>query len=289
MAPAEREEEPLSGGWGLGPDAELAPGLVVVEPLRTGRRYDVYLVWDERRYALAVAKVLRPDRVDSARSREKLGGEAGLLSRLAHPLLVRLFEAVLDGARPYLLLEYVQADDLRELVRAQGPLEPDALVELGTQLAGALHYLALEDVVHLDVKPSNVLLATPPRLLDFGAARSLREARELGRPVGTDLYVAPEVCRAPESGELIGPAADVWSLGATLYYGLTGEPPFRRPPGARESADPNVRFPQLVERPAPLLGRGVPAALGKLVFELLVREPGDRPSAAEAADSLADL
>jgi serine/threonine protein kinase len=100
--------------------------------------------------------------------------------------------------------------------------------------------------------------------------------------------MAPEVCRLPETKDLLGPATDVWSLGATLYYGLSGAPPFARADGASDSDDPLVRFPQLVDVPSPL-GRGVPPALEQIVRAMLEPDPAARPLAAEVADTLSEL
>lgn len=275
-------------GWNLDHGTAIADGRTVVELMRVGRRYEVYLVWDSRLYALAVAKVLRPDRLASARAQQRMRDEASLLARLAHPAIARSFGGELDGKYPHFVLEHVDAPSLRQLVRAHGPLPHEQIAPLGLQTAAALHYLAGERVVHLDVKPSNVLMSAPPRLIDFGGARSIESAVELRRPVGTALYMAPEVCRLPETHDLVGAAADVWSLGATLYYGLAGAPPFPGADDARHSDDPLVRFPQLVDVPAPLT-RGVPPALEQLVLAMLASAPSARPTAAEAADTLSEL
>jgi serine/threonine protein kinase len=167
-------------------------------------------------------------------------------------------------------------------------LSLEQIVPLGVQTAAALHYLAGERVVHLDVKPSNVLMSAPPRLIDFGGARTTDAVAQLRRPVGTALYTAPEVCGVPETTDRVGAAADVWSLGATLYYGLAGVSPFERGDGAKDSDDPFVRFPQLVEAPPPL-GRGVPPALEQVVHAMLEPDPSARPAAAEVADMLSEL
>ena len=275
-------------GWNLDHGTAITEGRTVVELLRVGRRYEVYLVWDEHLYTLAIAKVLRPDRLASARARQRMRDEAALLARLAHPAIVRSFGGEADGEYPHFLLEHVDAPSLRTLVRAHGSLSHEQIVPLGVQTAAALHYLAGEGVVHLDVKPSNVLMSAPPRVIDFGGARSTDRAVEMRRPVGTALYMPPEVCRLPETQDRVGPAADVWSLGATLYYGLAGVPPFPGADGARDSDDPLVRFPQLVDTPSPL-ARGVPPALGQIVRAMLEPDPSARPAAAEVADTLSVL
>lgn len=268
--------------------ATIAAGRTVVELLGGGRRYEAYLVWDERLYAPAVAKVLRPNLLTDEPAVRKLRREAELLRRLAHPVLVRGLDAHLDGPAPHLLLEHVAGTDVRRLVKEAGPLSFEELLEVGGQVAGVLHYLAAEEVVHLDVKPSNVVYGQLSRLIDLGAARTIEHASRLSAPFGTDAFMAPELCAAGSGGSLVGPAADVWSLGATLYYAATGEVPFPRRAGAKISGDPAARFPQLVARPERLPSY-VPRSLAALTVRMLAADPSERPRAAEVADELAAL
>lgn len=290
--PTSKTAEPRRGqvkvGWGFGEGATIAEGRTVVELLGGGRRYEVYLVWDERLYALAVAKILRPDLLADESVLRKLRREAELLRRLAHPVLVRGLGATLDGPVPHLLLEHLDGPDVRRLVREQGPLSFEDVVETGEQIACVLHYLSAEEVVHLDVKPSNVVFGPPSRLIDLGAARSLESAARLSAPFGTDAFMAPELCAAGPGGGRVDSAADVWSLGATLYYAATGEVPFPRPAGAKASGDPAVRFPQLVAPPERLPDY-VPASLAALIVRMLAADQAERPPAAEVADELAAL
>lgn len=275
-------------GWGFEEGASVVPGRTVVELLGGGRRYEAYLVWDERLYALAVAKILRPDLLDDESAVRKLRRETELLRRLAHPLLVRGLDATLDGPVPHLLLEHLAGPDLRRLVKDEGPLSFEDVLEAGEQLAGVLHYLSAEDVVHLDVKPSNVVFGQPSCLIDLGAARSSESASRLTAPFGTDAYMAPELCAAGSAGSRVGPAADVWSLGATLYYAATGEVPFPRVSGAKTSDDLTVRFPQLVTRPE-RMPNYVPGSLEALIAQMLATDPAERPVAAAVAEQLATL
>jgi serine/threonine protein kinase len=271
--------------WALADGEELAPGRHALRRLGGGTRYEVFLVWDEDLFALAVAKVLRPDVAADARALHELRREAELLERLAHPCLVRGFGAVREGARPHLLLEHVEGPTLGKLVARGGALALDQLLPLALHVAAVLHYLASREVVHLDVKPGNIVMSAPPRLIDLSIARSFASAARLRAAIGTDAYMAPEQC-APSDAVPVGPATDVFGLGATLHHAAAGTPPFRR--GAKGEPSPERRFPQLVEDPAPL-PTALPAPFRALVAAMLARDPAARPNAREVVDALEPL
>jgi eukaryotic-like serine/threonine-protein kinase len=272
--------------WGFVEGDAIAEGRTVLRRLGGGVRYEVLLVWDDARFAVLVAKVLRPDQREDPAAWRDLRREADALRRLAHPSLVRGFDAVLDGRFPHLLIEHLEGPTLLALLERHGPLPPEQVLPLALHVAAVLHYLAGEDTVHLDVKPSNVVMGAPPRLIDLSVTRSCAAAAELRRPVGTDAYMAPEQCD-PARGPA-GPPADVFGLGATLFHALAGRPPFPRPPGARGSADPAVRFPQLVRGPERLPG-ALPPRLAELVRAALDADPARRPTAAAFASGLEPL
>ena len=274
--------------WGFEEGAELAPGRSVVRSLGGGNRFEVLLVWDEALFALAVAKVLRPHLVERERMLEDLRDEAELLARLAHPVIVRGFGAVLDGPRPHLLIEHLEGPTLRRLIRRGGPIPLEQLLPLAAHVGAALRYMELNGVAHLDVKPDNIVMGIPPRLIDLSIARRLDRAARIRSPVGTDAYMPPEQCDPSGHPGEIGAPSDVWGLGATLHHALSGSVPFPRPKGARDSDDPHVRFPQLVEDPRPLPGR-LPDGLGELIAGCLRRRPEDRISAADLVDGLGPL
>lgn len=258
----------MSREWGLAEGDEIVPARRALRRLGGGRRYEAYLAWDEHLHALVVAKLLRPDQVSEAAARAALEAEAALLRGLAHPLLLRSFGAVLDGDRPHLVLEHIEGPRLSTLIRRSG-LAIEQLLPLGLEVVRLLRYLAAEEVVHLDVKPSNIIMAGRPRLIDLSVARKAADLGALSAPVGTDPYMAPEQCDPARFGEL-GPATDVWGLGATLFEALAGAPPF--PPD-------DERFPQLRSRPS-ALPRQVPGGLAALVTACLAPAPAERPSLA---------
>jgi serine/threonine-protein kinase len=280
--------KPKRATWGFVEGDALADGRYVLRPLGGGSLCEVWLAWDERLLSLVVAKILRPDQVHEARARADLEREAALLARLAHPVLLRGFGAALDAPRPHLVLEHVEGPTLVTLVRRYGPLPMVQLLPIALHLSAVLHYLAGEGVVHLDLKPGNVVVNVTPRLLDLGIALPLERAARLNRAIGTDSYMAPEQC-APGAGRgTVGPAADVWALGATLSYAACGEVPFPRAEGARHSPDPAVRFPQL-NGLAPRLPDDVPPALTDLLARMLDPDPARRPAARQVSEALEPL
>ncbi len=274
--------------WGFEAGEEIADGRSVVRSLGGGSRYEVYLVWDDHLFALAVAKLVRPDLVENELVLRELREEAEALERLAHPVIVRGFGAVLGGPRPHVLIEHLEGPTLRRLIRRHGALPLEQLLPWTAHIAAALHYMAAEEMVHLDVKPDNLVMSVPPRLIDLSIARTLERAARLRGSIGTDAYMPPEQCDGSDHPGMVGPASDVFGLGATLYHSISGSVPFPRAREARDSEDRLVRFPQLVEEPRPLPA-GVPDTLNGLVMRMLAKPPHERPSAAEVVLELEPL
>jgi serine/threonine protein kinase len=283
--PGTKPERP---SWGLEEGAPIAEGRTVLRALGGGSRFEVFLVWDDRLFAIMVAKLLRPDQANDERALRELRREAETLDRLSHPVLVRGYDAVLDGQHPHILLEHLEGPTLRSLIKRHGPLPLQQLLPLALHVAAAIHYMAAEEMVHLDVKPDNIVMGVPPRLIDLSIARSFKRAARLTGSLGTDPYMAPEQCGTEEWRGRIGPASDVWGLGATLFHSVSGKVPFSRPRSARRDPDPTVRWPQLVAEPRPLPGR-VPEPLAELIHATLAKDPDQRPTAAELAMGLEPL
>jgi serine/threonine protein kinase len=269
--------EPSShpAGWGFAEGDEIRAGLHAVRLLGGGHRYEAWLAWDERLRALVVAKLLRPDQAGDAAAMRVLAAEARMLDRLAHPLLVRSFGAEPSGPRPHLVLELVEGPRLSTLIRRYG-LILEQVLPLALNLSSVIHYLAQESVVHLDVKPRNIIMAGSPRLIDLSVAREIAALGSIRGPVGTDAYMAPEQCDPDRYAE-IGPPTDVWGLGVTVHEAFTGELPYPRP-----SAE--MPHPQLRHRPR--AAEGTPPKLESLLMSCLELRPADRPTAAELGDAL---
>jgi serine/threonine protein kinase len=277
-----------AASWAFAEGDPIAPGRTVLRHLGGGNRYEVYLVWDDRLFAVMVAKILRPDQTEDPVAVRDLRKEVEALERLAHPVIVRGFGAVLDGPHPHVLIEHLEGPTLRSLLRRGGALPMAQLLPLALHVAAALHYMAQEGFVHLDVKPDNIVMGVPPRLIDLSVARTFERAARVTGLVGTDAYMAPEQCDPQRFPGAIGPPADVWGLGAMVFHAAAGSVPFPREDGARASEDLHVRFPQLVDPPVDL-PPSAPRALADLLEAALAFDPAARPTAAELAMGLEPL
>ena len=198
--------------------ADLVPGYEVVALMRRGGRLDTYDVYSRERDCRCVVKVVRPDREDDVHCRAALVREGALLRDLAHPHLVRVYE-VIEEPRPAVVMETLTGSTLAALID-ESPLTDVDTRLLGRQLASALGYLHSRNWLHLDVKPSNVVVqAGRAILIDLSLATRPGD----GRPnAGTDGYLAPEQV----TGAGLSSASDVFGLGITLGEALTGDLPY---------------------------------------------------------------
>jgi ABC-type glycerol-3-phosphate transport system substrate-binding protein/class 3 adenylate cyclase len=202
-------------------------GYRIEERIGQGGMGVVYRSYDLRLRRTVALKLVTPDLALDERFRERFVRESELAMSLEHPNVVPVHDAGEVAGRLYLAMRLVAGTDLRELLRAEGALEPARALAICRQVANALDAAHAKALVHGDVKPSNVLLDECEHvyLADFGLTRRLEEqgspASE-GRSLGTPAYLAPERIE----GEPVDRRADVYSLGCVLYECLIGEPPF---------------------------------------------------------------
>ena len=274
-------ETPTQTSWDFEEGDEIVPGRYAVELLGGGRRYEAYLAWDDDLRTLVTVKALRPHLVNDFAARSTIAREAAALRTLQHPALVRCFSAELDGDRPHLLLEFLDGPRLSTLIRCYGVIL-EQLLPLALELCAALHYVGARGYVHLDVKPKNVIMSAPPRLIDLSVATRLEDVARLASPTGTDAYMAPEQCEPHRFAE-IGPASDIWGFGGTLYEAISRSLPFAE--GDEKAETPAERWPQLEAEPRPLVA-DIPVTLADLILACLAKRPQDRPTALEVADAV---
>jgi hypothetical protein len=198
--------------------------------------------------------------------------EAGAVARLNHPGVVTVFDVVADHDGIFIVTELVQAPTLADLVLAEGPLPPRRVAEIGAELASVLEAVHSAAIIHRDVKPANVRVRRDgsARLDGFGVTplQGVPELAATALAIGSPSYVAPEQARGMPSG----PAADVWALGATMYFAVEGAPPFDKGTLVRTLAA------VVDEDPRPMLRAG---PLTALLTALLAKDPEDRLSASK--------
>lgn len=269
--------------WRLQEGDAITPELTALRLLGGGSAYEAFLAFDEITYGPVVVKVVRPTEADDPETLHGLQREATALEIANHPVVVRALRHDDEGPRPHLVLEHVEGPRLSTLIRRYGRLSEQQYLPLAIDVASALHYFRHADVCHLDIKPSNLIMGSPARLIDLSVARSADSAAAIRGIIGTDAYLAPEQADPGASGDVPGYPSDVWGLGATLFHAIAGERPFRE--GDRDGRAPRDRHPQVVEPPGPL-PPGVAPEVAEVVRAALAPRPGDRPLPHEIAEAL---
>ena len=257
----------------LAPGQRLSDTLTVVEHLRRGEELDVYVAFDTARYCRVLAKTTRPELASWPDTVAALTREADVLAGFAHPHVVRLFEVQRPrGEAPVVVLELLTGATLGALLKRVGRLSLPDLAAMGEQLCSALRYVHASGVLHLDVKPSNIICDNRlAKLIDFSVARA---PGPCPRGLGTPTYAAPEQV----AGGLASSASDVWGLGLCLYQSATGAHPFE--PGVHTGDHSPDRAPSIRSL------RRLPAVVSALLDGCLEPEPGNRPSLTEVATIL---
>jgi WD40 repeat protein len=218
--------------------AVLIPGYQILEELGRGGMGVVYKAWQVPLKRLVALKMILAGAHAGAADLARFRSEAEAIARLPHPHIVQIFEVGEQGGLPYFSLEFCPGGNLARKLNGT-PLQPREAADLVEKLARAMQAAHDKGVIHRDLKPGNVLLAADgtPKITDFGLAKVESVARPgeehengltmTGAVVGTPSYMAPE--QAGGTSKQVGPAADVYALGAILYESLTGRPPFCGP------------------------------------------------------------
>src|SRR5580765_2011778 len=203
-------------------DAELGRGAMGVVYRARDPRID-------RTVAIKMVSLLGLEPHAEQQYRERFIVEARAAGRLSHPRIVTIHDVAEDPftLTPYIVMEYVSGPSLEEVLRTEnGALPLDTALQVTQELAEALDYAHAQGIVHRDVKPSNIIVATDghPKIADFGIAKlNASDLPQTGRTLGTPAYMAPEQLR----GDPVDGRSDLFSLGIILYQLLTGHRPFQ--------------------------------------------------------------
>jgi WD40 repeat protein len=280
-------EQPTVGGTPNGAPAHPAPavpGYVLLAELGRG---GMGVVYQARQVGLnrvvALKMILSGEYAGSAELR-RFQAEAEAIARLKHPHIVQIYEVGEHHGLPYFSLEYCPGGTLARKLNGT-PLPANEAATLVEALARAMQAAHAKGVIHRDLKPANVLLgeAGEPKITDFGLAKKLDEAGQThpGAVLGTPSYMAPE--QAGGERKAVGPAADVYALGAILYECLTGRPPFK----AATAMDTLLQVLGAEPVPPARLNAKVPRDLETVCLKCLEKDPARRyPSAGDLADDL---
>jgi WD40 repeat protein/tRNA A-37 threonylcarbamoyl transferase component Bud32 len=284
--PPSAEQAEAAGAAGLATSSGVViPGYDVLGELGRGGMGVVYKARQLKLRRLVALKMILSGVHAGGAERQRFLAEAEAVARLQHPNIVQIHEIGEADGHPFFSLEFCPGGSLAGKLNGT-PLPPGQAAALVETLARAVQAAHEAGVVHRDLKPANVLLLADgtPKITDFGLAKKLDDAAAQtasGAIMGTPSYMAPEQAEGKSKG--IGPAADVYALGAVLYEVLTGRPPFR----AATSLDTVLQV--ISEEPVPpsrLLPR-LPRDLETICLKCLHKEPAKRyASAAELADDL---
>ncbi|MFE7464001.1 PQQ-binding-like beta-propeller repeat protein [Streptomyces sp. NPDC057499] len=266
-------------GTGAGPEAEhpdYAGQYRLEARLGAGGMGVVHLARSASGLQLAV-KVVHRQYASDPEFRARFRQEVGAARRVSGAFTAPVVDADPDAGRPWMATLYVPGPTLADQVKRNGPMAPAELRRLTAGLAEALRDIHRAGVIHRDLKPSNVLLAdSGPKVIDFGISRPYDSdlRTETGKLIGSPPYMAPEQFQRPRE---VGPAADVFALGAVLVHAATGRGPF-------DSDSPYIVAYQVVHDEADLAG--VPEDLAPLIGRCLTKDPAGRPTPDEIMATL---
>ena len=257
----------------------------ILAPLGKGGMSAVYLARDCRDLKLVALKILPPKKArEEDRHIARFQREMDLSQRVAHPHLAQTYQAGIFQDVHYIAMEYIPGRNLHRLVTEEGPLSLSRAARLFAEIANGLDHAHLRGLIHRDLKPSNILI-TPndhAKVLDLGLALiqgELPTDRAVvggqGYVVGTMDYIAPEQA---EDAAKVDARTDIYSLGCSLYFGLTGRPPF---PGG-STLEKIVRHRTVEPIPVQKLNPNVPEAFAQFLRRLMAKKREDRPASCDA-------
>jgi serine/threonine-protein kinase len=248
-----------------------------------GGMAEVYLARDQLLNRPVALKVLFPEYAREPSFVERFRREAQAAANLNHPNIVAIYDWGQEGGTYFIVMEYVEGRSLRDLLRAEGPLDPHEAAEIAAEIAAALAFAHRSGVVHRDVKPGNVLITRNGnvKVTDFGIARAGTSdaLTQTGSVMGTATYFSPEQAQ----GQMVDGRSDVYSLGVVLYEMVTGVAPFTG------DSPVSVAYKHVREDPPAPSRRNpeVPPELEQIILTAMAKDPNLRYQTAD--DMRSDL
>ncbi len=250
----------------------------ILERIGSGGMGQVFLCWHIHLDKLAAIKVLPPSKASQPSALGRFYREARAAAMLAHPHLVRTYDVGNEGDLHYIVMDYIHGPNLLDVVKQFGPLSIERCVTYLDHVADALDYAYQRGLVHRDIKPGNILIDRSGKayLLDMGLARFYQDESDNltvmyddKMVLGTADYVAPEQVVNSHAADI---RADLYALGATAYYLLTGHPMFPEGSAAQKLIWHKTRLPTPIEQLRP----DVPPLLGQIIAKMVRKEPEER-------------
>jgi WD40 repeat protein/tRNA A-37 threonylcarbamoyl transferase component Bud32 len=250
----------------------------VLEPLGAGGMGVVYLCEHTVMQRRVAVKVLPSEQVGSQSLRERFMREARAAAALDHPNIVQAYTIETHGKLHFLVMEYVDGQTLQQIVKQQGPLDPARAAGYARQAALGLEHIGDKGLIHRDIKPGNLLLDKKGvvKILDMGLARfsegpgdNLTRRLEGNAVLGTADYIAPEQAMDSHEADI---RADIYSLGATLYFLLTGQPPFAEGTATQKLIRIQTCNPRPIREVRPEVSEG----LAQVIAHMMARDPDVR-------------
>ncbi len=248
-------------------------GCRILAKIGQGGMGSVYTARQDATNKIVAVKILSAELARDERNIEFFLREARSAAKLEHPNIVHIYNFGKENGSYFIIMSYIEGKSLADIVAEKGPLNPDAATEIVLEVLDGLRHAHSKTIIHRDIKPANILLDTDghPKIVDFGLARSISEEKQLtmaGEMVGTAYFMSPEQGLAGK----VDHRADLYAVGATYFYLLTGKYPFE----GKSSIEVihkhiGIPFPNII-----LLKPDLPLWISRVLEQLTRKKPDDR-------------